>query len=77
MLDSSELKEFADDNIKFIKNGRKLSIQVENTVGKGEIARYEQFLLYPQCFQETCTVETQKPVLVLERVNLSQTITKV
>ena len=22
----------------------------ENTVGKGEIARYEQFLLYPQCF---------------------------
>ena len=21
----------------------------ENTVGKGEIARYEQFLLYPQC----------------------------
>ena len=23
---------------------------VENTVGKGEIARYEQFLLFPQCF---------------------------
>ena len=23
----------------------------ENTVGKGEIARYEQFLLFPQCFQ--------------------------
>ena len=22
----------------------------ENTVGKGEIARYEQYLLYPQCF---------------------------
>ena len=22
----------------------------ENTVGKGEIARNEQFLLYPQCF---------------------------
>ena len=22
----------------------------ENTVGKGEIARYEQFLLFPQCF---------------------------
>ena len=23
----------------------------ENTVGKGEIARNEQFLLFPQCFQ--------------------------
>ena len=22
----------------------------ENAVGKGEIARYEQFLLFPQCF---------------------------
>ena len=33
------------------KNGRKFSIRVENTVRKGEIARYEQFLLFPQCFQ--------------------------
>ena len=24
---------------------------LENTVGKGEIARNEQFLLFPQCFQ--------------------------
>ena len=24
-----------------------------NTEGKGEIARYERFLLYPQCFQKT------------------------
>ena len=46
ILDSSKLKEFADNNFKFDKNGRKL----ENTVGKGEIARYEQFLLCPQCF---------------------------
>ena len=28
------------------------------TVGKGEIARYEQFLLFPQCFQKTCTADT-------------------
>ena len=35
------LKEFADDNFKFDKNDRKLSKRVENTVGKGEIARYE------------------------------------
>ena len=33
------------------ENGRKFSEQVENTVGKGEIARYEQFLFFPQCFK--------------------------
>ena len=53
ILDSSKLKEFADDNFKFDETGRKLSKRVENTVGKGEIARYEQFLLFPQCFQKT------------------------
>ena len=29
------------------KMGRKASKQVENTVGKGEIAYYEQFILFP------------------------------
>ena len=27
-------------------------------MGKGEIARYEQFLPFPQCFQKTCTADT-------------------
>ena len=27
--------------------------RVENTVGKGENAGYQHFLLYPQCFQKT------------------------
>ena len=58
ICDSSKLNEFADDNFKFGENGRKVSKRVENTVGKGEIARYEQFLLFPQCFQKTCTVDT-------------------
>ena len=40
ILDSSKLKEVADDNFKFNENGRKLSKWVENTVGKREIARY-------------------------------------
>ena len=52
ILDSSKLKEFADDKFIFDENGRKLSKWVENTAGKGEIARYEQFLLFPQCFQK-------------------------
>ena len=38
--DSSKMKDFADDNFKFDENGRKLSKPVENTEGKGEIARY-------------------------------------
>ena len=44
---------FADDNFKFDENGRKFSKQVENTLGKGEIARDEQFLLFPKCFLRT------------------------
>ena len=49
------MKEFADDNFKFDENGIKFSKWVENTVQKGEIARNEQFLLFAQCFQRTCT----------------------
>ena len=58
ILDSSKLKKFADGNFKIDENGRKLSRWVENTVGKGEIARYKQFLLFPQCFQKPCTAYT-------------------
>ena len=58
ILDSSKLKEFADDNFEIGENGRKFSKQIENTAGKGEIARYEQFLLFPQCFLKTCTADT-------------------
>ena len=57
-LDSSKLKEVADDNFKFDENGNKFSKWVENAVGKGEIARNEQFLLFPQCFQKTCNADT-------------------
>ena len=52
---SSTLTEFADDNFEFDENIRKFFKQAQNTVGKGEIAHYEQFLLFPQCFQKTCT----------------------
>ena len=55
---ASKLKEFADDKFKLDENGRKFSVLVENTVGKGEIARNEQFLLFPLCFQKTCAADT-------------------
>ena len=37
------------------ENGRKFFKCLETNVGKGEIAHYEQFLLFPQCFQKACT----------------------
>ena len=69
ILDSSKLKEFADNNFNFDENGRKLSKWVENTVGKGEIARYEQFLFFPKCFQKACVPGASKGVIVWEWVN--------
>ena len=68
ILDSSKLKEFADNNFKFDKNGRRSSKWVENTVEKGGIARYEQFLLFPQCFQKACFPGASKGVIVWEWV---------
>ena len=47
-------------------------------MGKGEIARYEQFLLFPQCFQKTSTADThthtkkkKKTGLVWKRVKIT------
>ena len=64
------MKGFADDNLEFDENVRKFFKWVENTGGKGEIARYEQFLLFPQCFQRIDTADMYKPGLVWGRVNM-------
>ena len=52
-----------------MKMAEVLKIPIENTVEKGEIARYEQFLLFPQCFQKACFPEASKGVIVWEWVN--------
>ena len=70
ILDSFKLKEFADNDFRYDENGRKLSKRVENTVGKGEIARYEQFLHFPQCFQKACFQGASKGVIVWEWVKI-------
>ena len=62
----------ADDNFKFNENGGEFSERVENSVKKGEIARYEQFILFLRSFQQTCTADTKKQGLVWERVNCLQ-----
>ena len=42
------------------KMGIQLSDLVENIVGKEEIARNEQFLVFPRCFQKLAVVDTSK-----------------
>ena len=64
ILDRSKLKQSTDDSFKFDENSRKFSKQVENTVGKREIARYEQFFLFPQCFQKAFFAGASKGVVV-------------
>ena len=56
-LDSSRLQEFADNIFNFDENGKHFSKRVGNAMGKGEIAHYMQFLLFPLCFQKTCTAD--------------------
>ena len=52
------IRKFWDKYIKFSQSPHIYTTRVENTVGKGEIARYEQFLLFPLCFQKTYTADT-------------------
>ena len=40
--------------------GIQLPDWVENIVGKREMARYEQFLLFPQCFHKLTVVDVSK-----------------
>ena len=56
-MDSSKLKEFADNIFKFDEKAESFPNR-KKTVGKGEIACYKQFLLFPQCFEKTCTAYT-------------------
>ena len=67
------MKQFADNNFRFDKNSRKFSKRVENTVGKGESARYEQFLLFPQYFRRLASQGRQKVSLCRNGLSDGQT----
>ena len=51
-LDWSKLEAFADNKINAIKKQKFNLGLLKNIVGKGEIACYKHFLLFPQCFQK-------------------------
>ena len=50
ILELTELKAFADDKLNVARITISLFDRVENTVGKGENAGYQHFLLFPQYF---------------------------
>ena len=66
ILDSTKWKEFAADNFKVDENGRWYSKRLENTVGKGEIAHYNNFFFFHSFFQRLCTADMIKAGLVRE-----------
>ena len=49
----TKLKAFADEKLSVAKMTISLFKRVENTVGKGENAGYQHFLLFPQGFPKS------------------------
>ena len=50
ILITIKLNAFADNKLNITKMMNSPFDRAENTVGKGENAGYQQFLLFPQCF---------------------------
>ena len=50
--DRTKLKAFAEDKLNVAIMTISLFDKLENTVGKGENAGYQHFLLFPQCFSK-------------------------
>ena len=67
--DRPKFKEGADDNWNVPIEGFKDTDCIENIVGKGEIAHFEQFHLFPQCFPKDRFFNLLKWVYMEERLN--------
>ena len=48
---------FVWERVKGLMKLAEISPNTQKTLGKGELARYEQFLLFPHCFQKTQTAD--------------------
>ena len=57
ILDFTKLEELEDNKFKVAKMRISLYDRVENTVGKGENAGYQHFLLFPQCFPKSSSLK--------------------
>ena len=63
ILDITKLEAFADDKLNFIKMTISLFDTVENTLGKGENARFQHFL-FPLCFPKPSSLGSLKVGIV-------------
>ena len=59
-----KFKAFAADKLNIAKMTIPLFDRVENTVGKGENAGYQHFLLFPQCFPKPSSLGSLKVGIV-------------
>ena len=64
ILDVNKLKAFADDKLNVATMIIILLDREENTVGKGENAGYQHFLLFPQCFPKPSSLGSSKVGIV-------------
>ena len=55
-----KLKAFADDKLNIAKMTISFFNRIENTVGKGENAGYQHFLLFPHCFPNSFSLRPSK-----------------
>ena len=60
ILDVTNLEKFEDNKLNVAKMTISLCDRVENTVGKGENAGYQHFLLYLKCFPKQSSLESLK-----------------
>ena len=60
----TKIKAFADDKLNIGKMTISLLKNGENTVGKGENAGYQHFLLFPQCFPKPSSLGSLKVGIV-------------
>ena len=64
ILESSQLKAFAEDKINVTQKLKFVMGWVENIVGKGANADNQQFLLFLQCFQKASCLGSLKVRIV-------------
>ena len=63
-LDMNKLKKIADEKLNITKITISLLDRIENTVGKGENAGYQHFLLVLQCFPKPSSLGLLKVGIV-------------
>ena len=64
ILGLPKLKAFAGYKSNFTQNIKVVFHRIENIVGKEENAGYQNFLLFPQCFQKAFSFSASKVVIV-------------